>query len=353
MNQADEKLVIEGGKLKFLTQDRQIAAKDHGGVVVDYLRFTVHRDLICDTAKIPPTTDDENLCRLLALKFAGMLGYELGQDRPGRDYYAFTTTVENAFAHEVASVSAGGNSQRGTVCFTLKGEGCTHALPGWEYRVHAFFERLQAKITRIDLARDFYAGEVSIAESVAAYQDHAFSYQKRLPSITQYGDWINGHSRTFQVGKRESGKLCRVYEKGHQFKLMDDPWTRVEVELRSVNRVIPWDALLKPGAFFAGAYEFCNWLIHHHEVIKVKTCLKVAEAGVQTAVNWMKRVVAPTLVQFASALPDFDWLTEMVLDNQGRKMPRALRGLNHHTLQQALEKVFGYPSTNPGSAVAA
>lgn len=36
MNQADEKLVIEGGKLKFLTQDRQIAAKDQGGVVVDY-----------------------------------------------------------------------------------------------------------------------------------------------------------------------------------------------------------------------------------------------------------------------------------------------------------------------------
>lgn len=350
MSATDEKLVLEGGKLKLLTQGRQIEAAKNGGVVLDYLRFTVHRDQLCRGLELPDSTCDQNLARVMAMKFASLLGYTLGLDRPGRDYYEFTTTVENAFGAEVASVSAGGETQRGTVCFTLKGEGCTHALNGWEKRVHGFFADLQPKVTRIDLARDFYKGEVTIAEAVAAYEDHAFSYQKRLPSISQHGDWLHGHSRTFQVGKRDSGKLCRVYEKGHQYKLMDDPWTRVEVELRSVNRVIPWDALVNSGSFFAGAYEFCNWLIHHHEAIKVPTRVKTAEVGVRSAVNWLRRVVAPTLVQFSSALPDFDWLEALVVENSGRRMPRALRGLSHDTFQQEASRLFGYP--NPGVAVA-
>lgn len=346
----EEKLVLEGGKLKLLTQGRQISAKSQGGVVVDYLRFTVHDDLLFKVLEIPADTSAQDLARFMSLRFAQLLGYRLGMDRPGRDYYEFTTTIENEFDAEVASVSAGGDSQRGTVCFTLKGEGCTFAAPGWEKRVYEFFKDLQPKITRVDLARDFYKKEVTIPQAISAYEDHAFSYQRRLPSITQHGDWLHGHSRTFQVGKRDSGKLCRIYEKGHQYRLMDDPWVRVEVELRSVNRVIPWEALVEAGSYFAGSYEFCNLLIHHHVVSKVPTGKKVAEASVDRVWEWVNRVVAPTVSILAACTPDLDWVASLACEHKNRRTPRGLRGLTRMQIQQAVTRLLGSP--NPGIAVA-
>lgn len=353
----DEKLVIEGGKVKFATEGRQISAMDNGGVIVDYLRFTVLRDRIVSEMQhtIPLDSDDENTVMRLAFVFAGLLGYFPGDARPGRDYYSHTFTVLNSFGQEVGSVSGGGQSQRDTFCFTLKGEGCTFALPNWEKRISEFFAPMFPKITRIDLARDCWEhGHLSVDAAVLAYNDHAFSYRNRKPKYTQHGCWLDGdnHSRTFQVGQRESGKLIRIYEKGHQFGMMADQWVRAEVELRSVNRVIPWEALIKTGDYFAGAYEFCNWLVHHLDKlpIKVKTQTKVAEISVERAMRWLNRVVAPTLVQITSVMPNFDWLESIVLDNVNRKVPRGLRGLNHGVLDDEMKKFF--ERINPGHGVA-
>src|SRR5256885_1723486 len=149
----EEKLVIEGGRVKLLCERRQLEAKSQNGIIVDYLRFTVKRDLIPDTKRIPRESEDRDLVKYYALIFANLLGFELGIERPGRDYYEHTYTVDNENGHEVASVSAGGESQRGTICFTLKGEGCTHARPGWEKRVHDYFSDMvptDRKSTRLN-----------------------------------------------------------------------------------------------------------------------------------------------------------------------------------------------------------
>lgn len=337
----DEKLVLDGTKVKFLTQGRATLAKNQGGVITDYLRFTVLRERLFANRTLPESTLDTDICHLMAFKFASMLGFQVGQDRPGRDYYEHTTTIENEFGQEVGSVSGGGESQRDTFCFTLKGEGCTFALVGWEFRVHQFFDGFFPKITRIDLARDcFHYGDLSIEACVVAYEDHAFSYQNRKPKYIQHGCWLDGHSRTFQVGKRESGKLVRFYEKGHQFGMMDDQWVRAEVELRSVNRVIPWEALIKPGDYFAGAYEFCSWLVHQVQATKVKTQTKVAEVSVEACMRWVNRVVAPTLVHIAAAMPDMDWVEAIVSNNIQRPVPRSLKGLNSQHLGDAMTAIF-------------
>lgn len=359
MISSDEKLVLEGGKVKLLTMARELDSHvgGQGGVIIDYFRFTLLRNSMLQTRNMPMDTSDENLCYIMASKFAELLGYSLGDVRPGRDYYDHTVTIINSFGQEIASVSGGGDSQRDTFCFTLKGEGCTYARHGWEKSVSEFFAALNPKITRIDLARDsFDHGFLNIENAIGAYKDDRFSYQKRKPSYRLIGCTLPGevqHSRTFQVGKRESGKLIRVYEKGHQFGMMDDQWVRAEVELRSVNRVIPWECLLKPGDYFAGAYEWCNWLVHqggmHLEQKRIKTQTKVAEASVEAAMRWVARVVAPTLVQITSAMPDFDWLQNLVLSNAQRRVPRALRGLNHHALKQGLDNWFDRinPNGNP------
>ena len=109
---SDEKLVLEGGRLKFLCEKRQLEAKAQGGIVPDYFRFTIKRENIPSTRRIPGDTNDQDMARWFAHLFAQQLGYVVGVDRPGRDYYEFTTTIENEWGHEVASVSAGGESQR-------------------------------------------------------------------------------------------------------------------------------------------------------------------------------------------------------------------------------------------------
>jgi len=366
MSVSDEKLVIEGGRLKVLCQRRQLEAKAQNGVVVDYFRFTVKRqNLPLETSAdhgaivlktVPKDTDDQSLARWFAHVFAQLLGYTVGMDRPGRDYYEFTTTIDNAFGHEVASVSAGGESQRGTICFTLKGEGCTMARPGWEKRVHDYFGPMLPTITRIDLAKDFFEGETNVEECVGLYKAHEFSYRNRKPKYTTHGCWdigaldedgmpIRGHSRTFQVGKRDSGKLFRGYEKGHQFALMDSKWFRAEVELRNVNRVIPWDALTFGAEYFAGSYPAMQLLCNRETATKITTATKVGEASAQRVVNWVKRVVAPTLVQISSVMENDDWLVGLVVDQHHRRVPRRLRGLDHHTMASGIKAALA-PFTN-------
>lgn len=344
----DEKLVLEGGKVKFLTQSRQVEAVDQAGVICDYLRFSVN-EVHMKSALIPEDSQSSDLARLLAFYFAKLLGYTLGEDRPGRDYYDSTTTINNANGYEVGSVSAGGDGQRGTVAFTLKGEGCINATPGWQKRVHAAFKDLHPKITRVDLTRDFYDGEVTIEDAVNGYRDHAFSYQKRKPKPHNVGNWEEGNSRTFQVGTRESGKVCRVYEKDHQYKIMDGKWVRVEVELRSVNRVIPWDAVISPAEYFAGAYEFTHWVSNYPVATRIKTSVKVAEVGVQASINWLQRVVVPTLVQITGHMPNFEWLEDLVLLARHRPMPKSMRGILPNDLAHGFKTAFSFMSLNPPS----
>lgn len=347
----DEKLVLEGGRVKFLTQQRQVDAAEQAGVICDTLRFTVP-EMLMRGQLIPADTDARELAHLLAFHFGRLLGFVLGDDRPGRDYYDFTTTICNANGYEVGSVSAGGEGQRGTVAFTLKGEGCTNAHAGWQERIHDAFAGMHPKITRIDLARDFFDGEVTIEEAVGAYRDHAFSYQNRKPKPNSIGNWEDGNSRTFQVGLRESGKVCRIYEKDHQFKIMDGKWVRVEVELRNTNRVIPWDALVNPAQYFAGAYEFCHMVCHYPVATRIPTAVKVAANGTQAVVNWLRRVVAPTLVQVAGHMPDFEWLEDLVLAEAHRPMPKSLRGIAPHNLSQSMKDAFSFMSTNARGPVA-
>ena len=162
--QSEEKMVLEGRKVKLLSVERSTSAD--AGVVVDYFRCTVVRDALFKSS-IPSKgylivdglqTDAEIVCDL-AVHWARLLGFEPGEVRPGRDFYDHTFTVVNEDGIEVGSVSGGGVMQRGTFRFTLKGYGCTSAKPGWEIRAHEFFTPLQATITRIDLARDFFKGE--------------------------------------------------------------------------------------------------------------------------------------------------------------------------------------------------
>ncbi len=46
----------------------------------------------------------------------------------------------------------------------------------------------------------------------------------------------------------------RIYEKGKQLGDPESPWVRWELELHNTDREIPFDVLLQPGRYVAGAY---------------------------------------------------------------------------------------------------
>lgn len=327
----DERLVLEGGKVKVLCAERQQEAAS--GVIVDYLRLTVRREDVLSMAGVQGT-GDEDLTKFLAFKVAGLLGFILGESRNGRDFYAYTWTIKNEWDKEVASVSGGGETQRETFCVTIKGEGCTFAAKGWEFRLHQYFNRFDPRVTRIDLARDFLNGEVTIADVVGCYETGAFDYRNRRPSFTRHGSGdgrVRGaeHSRTFQVGQRESGKLMRAYEKGHAFKMLTDAWLRVEVELRNVNRIVPFDALVRPADFFAGAYDFCQMVLDvKPQCERIATGKAVGERTVGRFARWLENVAAPAIRIVQLCADSTEWADALTVKHVNRRIPRGLAGLD-------------------------
>lgn len=127
-------------------------------------------------------------------------------------------------------------------------------------------EQSTVKITRVDLALDFLEGEVGIGDAVEWLKSGLFNNGGRNPRHSTPGDWLSDrpeHGRTLEIGRRENGKMLRVYEKGRQLGQPESEWTRFEVEIRNNDREIPLDVLTNPGKYFAGAYKALEGIAKH------------------------------------------------------------------------------------------
>lgn len=186
--------------------------------------------------------------------------------------------------------------QKESVSVTIKGQGLMAAKEGWEKRLYDHLSGLEgAKITRIDLANDNFNSKTNLDEYLGMYKAGLFTSNGRPPNVEQAGNWINptGKGRTLYIGNRTSGKLLRIYEKGLQlangFHEKYPNWVRVELELKSDDRVIPLDALMRPGQYLAGAYPA---LANMHKVQeRVKTFKHVV-------LSTLERTVETTRHQF-------------------------------------------------------
>lgn len=155
-------------------------------------------------------------------------------------------------------VSKPGDNMRGRWCIHLTGVGCA-CVSDWS-RLVADMPAYFAQITRVDIALDDLSGTHSVSLAKQLWHSGAFSLAGRPPR-SQYIQNSHDAGDTFYVGRRESGKQLRVYEKGKQLagsgkNVAADSvaWVRWEVELRSKGRCIPPDVLLHPAAYLKGAY---------------------------------------------------------------------------------------------------
>lgn len=253
------RLVLTDSGVKVLPVSRPVGDEK---VSIDYASLTVSEHVLMRVAPdLKPVTDDcfieafaefiqrDLLCLPFPLKAmkSGIFGY-----------------ARAAYLGDYGVIGAGGNGN--TLFLQFSGHAFACADDRFPHRLYRFIQDSQtAHLTRIDLAYDDFAGETfPVREIPAAWEQGAFdsSVGGRRPILEKRGDWERGDpdqsGLTAYVGKRTSGRMFRIYEKGRQLGDKQSPWVRAEVELRnSAFHLIP-EILIRPTGFFIGCAPICS-----------------------------------------------------------------------------------------------
>lgn len=212
--------------------------------------------------------------------------------------------------------------QRSTAFLSLPGEACALIpLAGWT-RLRTLLEGCYgARITRWDGAVDDYLGLNSVDWAVEQYEQSRFSTGGNTPSCSQHGNWLkpDGRGRTFEVGRRQNGKMLRIYEKGKQLGDVESPWVRWELELHNKDRDIPWDVLTNAGAYVAGSYQAMSWV--SDESSRIKTYQNTAAISYEHLVKHAQRAYGPLINVMLGVEGDTDKIvTKLIGDGKPRRL---------------------------------
>jgi phage replication initiation protein len=238
-----------------------------GAALIDWLAFTVR----------PPAAQDRKwledaLATVFCVPREGWLVR-------ARGWFGYTHRLElGAFGF----LAFGGAAQRGTLHVSLNGHACAF-VRDWN-AVRLWGETYRAAITRADAAHDdMEARDIDVQRACDWWRIGKFNTNGRPPKAHLEDDMGLGTGKTFYVGRRASGKLLRVYERGKKLGSSGSLWVRAEVELRNKNRVVPWEVVAKPGQYLAGAYPALRVLCS--EQVRVRTTQRAAEISYEAMVR--------------------------------------------------------------------
>lgn len=247
----------------------ELANENNESVIIDWLTFTM------PLAAIHPNSHEMDLYRVgqyLSLMLQRCLGYGILDDvyrGPRHNYKRAFVLGEKGWGF----VGLGGNND--TACISIAGSGLMAARDGWETMLHGFLMRMNARITRIDLALDLWKGGYHPQQAAEDYVNGKFVTGGRWPEARQEGNWLrqNGKGLTFYVGDDRNGYSQRVYEKGKQLRIQNSDWQRIEGTMTNGNKnVVPFDVLLSPTECFRKLYPVNAELIKGSEsACRIKT----------------------------------------------------------------------------------
>jgi len=145
---------------------------------------------------------------------------------------------------DAGGIFYGGLHQRNTIFFELKGAICAFIKPVYWYWIFRVVRRYGYRITRFDLAADFFRGECCVRCLYDAWKNDpraVLGNNGRLPSQ----EWRDSgeHGATLTLGGREAGRQICTYEKGRFLGDVASPWTRVEMRWRVQKNEIPAEIL--------------------------------------------------------------------------------------------------------------
>lgn len=292
-----------------------VADRHRNICLVDCLRLTFRP--FGDVKRYIDTTASADLSRIF--------GYgSLVNQGKGRDYYDYSYLLGSDFGF----VCCGGNG--GTVLVIIHGAGCAAAKNGWEQRLYDWLSRQpNATITRVDIAVDDWDGTYitpQIADKI--HGDGGFDVSGNRPKKEKRGDWdaADNNGLTLYLGRRDSGKFFRVYEKGKQLGDINSPWCRTEIEYKSRDRVIPLDILLHPDQYFLAAYPCFPFLfadlIGEKESRKIQLVKKTSTITVEKALYETNRCYGKYLSVFRQMYGDKKTLDLLCTDKWPNRLPK-------------------------------
>lgn len=206
-------------------------------------------------------------------------------------------------------VAYGGDRQKGTIHASLNAQACAR-ITDWQ-QVMDWGESVGANITRVDCAHDDFDGKIlTVEKAMQWYADGFFTTNGRPPAAELIHNMDSSKGNTFYVGKRIHGKLLRIYEKGKKEGDSNSPWVRAEVEFHNKSRVIPWDIVINPGHYLAGAYPCLSYL--STEQSRIKTITKLADITYDSMVKWLNTAAGKSLNAMLLVEDDVNSILEKV-----------------------------------------
>lgn len=193
--------------------------------------------------------------------------------------------------------------QQETILVEMTGKGCAVAEEGWEERLYRFLTAdttYNAKITRCDVAKDFYENEISPDTAWEMYEQGKFDKRGKRPLVGKLGDdWLNPteKGKTLTIGSKHSSVFCRIYDKAkEQGDTSGVFWCRFEQQYMGRNCYLSFDILLSPGSFWGGAFEICASLqqksVTEHRCVSAKKRLELSiERSKQVAAQQVGRAI--------------------------------------------------------------
>jgi phage replication initiation protein len=258
---------------------------------LDWINFTCGDDSFEWQTNDCDLSEERTVCDA-SLTLEGIFGFGVTKKLPnGRNFY----NAAYSLGDDWGFLAIGG--QRGTIQISVSGTGLAAARDGWESRLMAWLntKAKRPKLTRVDVAHDCYDGQYTVDQARDEYRAGGADCRGRMPVCEERGDWYRpkGAGRTFYIGKRTNGKFARIYEKGKQLGDPTSEWVRVEVEFKSVDRIIPHDILVNPGKYLAGAYPMFEWISKKAE--RIATIKKALAAGYEKSIRYAQRQIGGTL----------------------------------------------------------
>jgi phage replication initiation protein len=293
----------------------------------------------------------ETICKALGSAFT-----VAAEIRKGHDFYKYRWSIErNGAECGWVGFLASGDSPRQsaqalTIHANLYGHACTFADHGWTHRIADVVDEHDAKMTRADLALDFFGGINGGMESLEAqYRSGLFDVKGKRPKVSLAGDWFNGAERSLYLGSREAGKQTNIYEKGDQLFGRDSnsDWVRVELRYGNKLRVLPSDILRRPADFFAGASDwhalqltqFETTFSAEHVPTEKPLAMQTVKAEATRNIRWALNTAAPTIAAAFKYLADGEFL--QLCNWETLKLPGRLQKFNDKELRSAFAGVMG------------
>lgn len=264
-------------------------------------------------------------------------------------FYRSSAYIRDENGDTVGRIGCDGNGD--TWCVSLTGAGCKR-VADWGYTYHQALY-LDAHISRVDFAFDDFGasvfGNIHRVDGMARKGEFAGKGRGRPPRTHFIDDHGSNNGCTVYVGCKGRKELC-VYEKGKQLGDPDSPWIRAEVRLWRNNAEIPLDALIRPAAWFAGAYDALAELTKASgEGSRPEAIKREVAATAVAAVRFLHEQCGPLLSTLWEALgPDAEWFFRREVFRAGMPnrfkgravSPEALAALLRSELSPALDPPF-------------